>query len=158
MDAPAANGHNTSGATNGDTMKLPLRPKPDEEPATNGSSSIPNGNVQTSSATQQDKRKEPATQNGPGQDSAETNLEKEHRDQHSVLSSLSASELSKLANKKKGPPGGLDATPLPSVPQGYTIRFTFRSAANLPPSDLNTASSDPYLTATLRAPSVKRHK
>lgn len=59
---------------------------------------------------------------------------------------------------RKGPPGGFDATPLPDAPQGYTLRFTFDHAANLPPSDFHSASSDPFLTATLRAANPKRHK
>jgi hypothetical protein len=60
--------------------------------------------------------------------------------------------------KKKGPPGGYDDTPLPDAPPGYTVRFIFESAANLPPSDFTNASSDPFLTATLRANNPKRHK
>lgn len=59
---------------------------------------------------------------------------------------------------KKGPPGGFDSTPLPEAPQGYTLRFTFQYAVNLPPSDFNTASSDPFLTATLKGTQPKRHK
>lgn len=59
---------------------------------------------------------------------------------------------------KKGPPGGFDATPLPEAAQGYTLRFTFQYAVNLPPADFNTASSDPFLTATLKGTQPKRHK
>lgn len=59
---------------------------------------------------------------------------------------------------KGPPPGGFDATPLPDAPQGYTLRFCFRGAANLPPADFNTASSDPYLTATLKMANPKRHR
>ena len=59
---------------------------------------------------------------------------------------------------KKGPPGGFDDTPLPDAPQGYTLRFIFRYAVNLPPADLNTASSDPFLTATIKGTNPKRHK
>ena len=57
-----------------------------------------------------------------------------------------------------GPPGGFDDKPLPSAPQGYTVRFTFESAANLPPSDISTGSSDPYVHATLKASNPKRHR
>lgn len=64
----------------------------------------------------------------------------------------------RLKPTKKTPPGGFDTTPLPDAPQGYTVRFTFRSAANLPPSDFDTASSDPFVTATLRGSNPKRHK
>ncbi|KAM0225489.1 hypothetical protein ACHAPA_000850 [Fusarium lateritium] len=58
----------------------------------------------------------------------------------------------------KGPPGGFDPTPLPDAPQGYTIRFIFHGASNLAPGDFVTASSDPFLHATLKGTQPKRHK
>lgn len=58
----------------------------------------------------------------------------------------------------KGPPGGFDRTPLPDAPQGYTVRFTFHSATNIPVADFHTASSDPFLVATLKGTQPKRHK
>ncbi|KAG5928398.1 hypothetical protein E4U42_000694 [Claviceps africana] len=64
----------------------------------------------------------------------------------------------KKAVKPKKLPGGFDQTPLPDAPPGYTVRFGFRHAANLPPGDLSTVSSDPFLTATLKASNPKRHK
>ncbi|OAA48478.1 C2 domain containing protein [Metarhizium rileyi] len=64
----------------------------------------------------------------------------------------------KNAIKSKKPPGGFDKTPLPDAPPGYTLRFTFHYASNLPPADLSTASSDPFLTATLKASNPRRHK
>ncbi|RDA94714.1 hypothetical protein CP533_6776 [Ophiocordyceps camponoti-saundersi (nom. inval.)] len=62
------------------------------------------------------------------------------------------------ASSSKRPPGGIDKTPLPDAPPGFTLRFCFLRAANLAPGDLSTASSDPYLTATLKANNPKRHK
>jgi hypothetical protein len=59
---------------------------------------------------------------------------------------------------KKGPPGGLDNTPLPDAPQGYTVRFIFHYAVNLPPADVWGVSADPFLTATLKGTNPKRHK
>jgi hypothetical protein len=59
---------------------------------------------------------------------------------------------------KSNPPGGYDATPIPRAPDGYTVKFTFHRADNLPMSDLNSRSSDPYLTATLTSSLQKRHK
>lgn len=59
---------------------------------------------------------------------------------------------------KNNPPGGYDATPIPSAPNGYTIKFTFHRAKNLPASDVNSRSNDPFLTATLTADLQKRHK
>lgn len=59
---------------------------------------------------------------------------------------------------KKGPAGGFDETPLPDAPQGYTVRFIFQSATNLPPADLATYSSDPFILATLVGTQPKRHK
>lgn len=59
---------------------------------------------------------------------------------------------------KANPPGGYDATPIPSARDGYTVKFTFHRAENLPVSDLNSRSSDPYVHATLTSSMPKRHK
>lgn len=59
---------------------------------------------------------------------------------------------------KKNPPGGFDKTPIPSAEDGYTVRFTFHRADNLPISDINTLSSDPYIQASLTSRLRKRHK
>lgn len=73
-------------------------------------------------------------------------------------------EKKKLASKKqkikskRSPPGGFDPTPLPDAPQGYTLKFTFYKASNLPIADIKTNAADPFLTATLTAPVPKRHK
>ncbi|KAK3291931.1 uncharacterized protein B0H64DRAFT_330029 [Chaetomium fimeti] len=56
------------------------------------------------------------------------------------------------------PPGGFDSTPLPDAPQGYTVKFTFHRAYNLPVADLHLRSSDPFIHATLTASVPKRHK
>lgn len=58
----------------------------------------------------------------------------------------------------KEPPGGYDATPIPSARDGYTVKFTFHRAENLPMSDLNSRSTDPYIHATLTSALEKRHK
>lgn len=64
------------------------------------------------------------------------------------------------ARKPKDTPagGGYDETPIPLAEDGYTVRFTFHRAENLPVSDLNSRSSDPYIHATLTSPLPKRHK
>jgi C2 domain len=59
---------------------------------------------------------------------------------------------------KNNPPGGYDDTPIPSAPDGYTVRFTFHRAENLPVSDFAGRSSDPYIHATLTSDLAKRHK
>ena len=59
---------------------------------------------------------------------------------------------------KKNPPGGYDQTPVPRADDGYTVRFTFHRADNLPISDISTLSSDPYIMATLTSALRKRHK
>jgi hypothetical protein len=70
----------------------------------------------------------------------------------------------KLADRKEQlkrmskPPGGFDPTPLPDAPQGYTVKFTFHRAFNLPIGDLHLKSSDPFIHATLIASVPKRHK
>lgn len=55
------------------------------------------------------------------------------------------------------PAGGYDATPIPSAPDGYTIKFTIHRAENLPRSDLTTKFSDPYVIATLKSDLPRRH-
>ncbi|KAJ9617821.1 uncharacterized protein PV06_06228 [Exophiala oligosperma] len=65
---------------------------------------------------------------------------------------------SNAPEKKKGPAGGFDDTPIPHAPPGYTLKFTFHKAENLPFADLNTLSSDPYILAVLKSDLVKRHK
>jgi hypothetical protein len=68
-------------------------------------------------------------------------------------------EKKEKAKNKANPPGGYDDTPVPSAPDGYTVRFTFHYAVNLPISDIRVRSSDPYIHATLTAFSIrKRHK
>lgn len=56
------------------------------------------------------------------------------------------------------PPGGYDDTPFPNVPPGWTVRFVFHKADNLPAADLTTQAADPFIKATLSAPLTKRHK
>ncbi|EGY15139.1 hypothetical protein VD0002_g7541 [Verticillium dahliae] len=55
-------------------------------------------------------------------------------------------------------PGGLDRTPLPDAPPGFTVRFIFHRAEHLPVADLSTWSSDPFVHATLKTPLVTRHE
>ena len=56
------------------------------------------------------------------------------------------------------PKGGFDSTPVPNAPAGYTIRILFHRATNLPISDLNSLSSDPYVVAQLDTDLATRHK
>lgn len=53
------------------------------------------------------------------------------------------------SSKKKGPEGGFDDTPIPRAPPGYTVKFTFHRATNLPLADINTLSADPFIVAEL---------
>ena len=59
---------------------------------------------------------------------------------------------------KKGPAGGFDSTPIAQAAPGYTLKFTFHRATNLPFADINTLSSDPYILAQLNTSLPKRHK
>ena len=59
---------------------------------------------------------------------------------------------------KKGPAGGFDSTPIPKTAPGYTLKFTFHRANNLPMADINSLSSDPYVLAQLNTSLAKRHK
>lgn len=58
----------------------------------------------------------------------------------------------------KDPAGGFDDTPIPSARDGYTVKFTFHRAEQLPVSDLAARSSDPYIHATLTSDLPTRHK
>lgn len=59
---------------------------------------------------------------------------------------------------KTHPAGGYDDTPLPDLAPGWTVRFVFHKATNLPAADLSTQSCDPFIKATLSAPIPHRHK
>ncbi|KAI1336273.1 hypothetical protein F5Y15DRAFT_209557 [Xylariaceae sp. FL0016] len=59
---------------------------------------------------------------------------------------------------KANPPGGFDSTPIPDAPQGFTVKFTFHRAENLPTADIGTGAADPFITATLSTSIPKRHK
>jgi hypothetical protein len=56
------------------------------------------------------------------------------------------------------PAGGYDDTPIPKRPAGYTLKFTFHNAANLPLGDVNTFASDPFVLAQLNTDVPTRHK
>ena len=58
----------------------------------------------------------------------------------------------------KTPAGGFDDSPIPRVPAGFTVKFTFHRAHSLPFADLNTLSSDPYVMAELQTDLPTRHK
>lgn len=67
------------------------------------------------------------------------------------------SQKDKIKAKTK-PEGGFDSTPVPDAPPGYTVKFTFHRATNLPAADLGTQASDPFCIATLTTALPKRHK
>ncbi|KAI4186925.1 MAG: hypothetical protein L6R41_003155 [Letrouitia leprolyta] len=61
-------------------------------------------------------------------------------------------------SEKPQPAGGLDETPIPDAPPGYTMKFIFHRANSLPMADLNSLSSDPYLYVQLNTHLPSRHK
>lgn len=82
-------------------------------------------------------------------------------DQHRAKAQEIRGKISQKKQKikdKTNPPGGFDVTPLPDAPPGYTVKFTFHKASNLPAADIHTGSSDPFIHATLTADVPKRHK
>ncbi|PQE03412.1 C2 domain-containing protein [Rutstroemia sp. NJR-2017a BBW] len=90
-------------------------------------------------------------------DEEEQHDEKQHRhDLKAAKDKLNAQQ--QKIHDKNNPPGGYDATPIPHAPNGFTVRITFHRAENLPVADLNSQSSDPFLTATLTSSLLKRHK
>lgn len=79
------------------------------------------------------------------------------RSKTSELKEKFAAQRQKLTAKTK-PAGGYDPTPFPDAPEGYTVKFTFHKATNLPVADMHTHSADPFMIATLLADVPKRHK
>lgn len=75
----------------------------------------------------------------------------------STMMSKLKDQKTKLKNKAS-PPGGFDPTPIPDAPPGYTLRFVFHRATNLPTADFSTGAADPYIKATLSSSLPKRHK
>ncbi|KAL8914593.1 MAG: hypothetical protein Q9171_000774 [Xanthocarpia ochracea] len=60
--------------------------------------------------------------------------------------------------EKPQPPGGVDDTPIPDAPPGYTVKIVFHRAESLPMADINSCSSDPYILAQLNVDLPPRHK
>jgi hypothetical protein len=87
---------------------------------------------------------------------------------HESLPKRAESELGEIKDKlteskrkikdKAHPPGGFDTSPLPDVPPGYTLKITFHGASDLPAADVESASSDPFLHATITTSLPKRHE
>lgn len=71
---------------------------------------------------------------------------------------LVAKSHKKTGGDDKGPAGGFDDTPVPKAPPGYTVKLTFHRATNLPFADINSLSSDPYITAQMNTKLPSRHK
>jgi len=91
---------------------------------------------------------------GAGDDDA--NNEKSPASRQSTFKDKYHDRKDKIKDKVK-PPGGFDSTPIPEAPPGYTVRFTFHRAYNLPVADYGSGSSDPFVTATLTTDLPKRH-
>ncbi|KAI0146861.1 hypothetical protein GGR57DRAFT_494159 [Xylariaceae sp. FL1272] len=71
---------------------------------------------------------------------------------------LKISDQKEKIKEKANPPGGFDSTPFPDAPQGYTVKFIFHRAENLPTADFGTGAADPFIAATLSTAVPKRHK
>ncbi|KAI1197718.1 hypothetical protein F5X97DRAFT_171082 [Nemania serpens] len=93
----------------------------------------------------------PEQEEGPG------GQEKSSPEHHSSMKGMLKDQKEKIKTKAN-PPGGFDSTPIPSAPPGYTVKFTFHRAENLPTADISTGAADPFLTATLSTSLPKRHK
>ncbi|ROV93870.1 hypothetical protein VPNG_09498 [Cytospora leucostoma] len=74
------------------------------------------------------------------------------------IKSKATDKKEELKEKAAHPPGGYDDTPFPDFPSGWTVRFVFHKATNLPAADISTQSCDPYIKATLTADIPQRHK
>ncbi|KAF2157741.1 hypothetical protein K461DRAFT_250919 [Myriangium duriaei CBS 260.36] len=115
---------------------------------------LPTTEHQSSSGSEQEKEKD--KENAP-------NGQQQDSDQHKEKGlpkkpSEIKGALSKKKEDHKEPAGGYDSTPIPNAPPGWTVKFTFIRATNLPMADINTLSSDPYVSAQLNTGLQTRHK
>lgn len=105
--------------------------------------------------------KTPHGKNGVKDDNDDKNSEKPKPPPRTRTEKLKA-KIEKQKQKafgKANPPGGFDDTPIPSADDGYTVKFTFHRAENLPIADLGSGASDPFLLATLTSQGIQqRHK
>lgn len=116
----------------------------------NGQSNGTNGNKQNTDPEKQSNGANGTTQNG--------DEEKHHSHANLGAAKDKLTDKQQKMHDKNNPPGGHDETPIPSARDGYTVKFVFHRAENLPVSDLNSRSSDPYLMATLNSALPTRHK
>jgi hypothetical protein len=116
----------------------------------------PEGESSSEQLTHQDASENPQKQKQKDADKQKSRDGSKHRSP-TDLKGMFLDQKEKMKTKAH-PPGGFDDTPLPDAPLGFTVKFIFHKAINLPAADLHTASSDPFLTATLRAAVPKRHK
>ncbi|TVY85951.1 hypothetical protein LAWI1_G008557, partial [Lachnellula willkommii] len=98
-----------------------------------------------------------AEKQAPVQHNGDAAAQGEHKSKVTAAKEKVSKQQQKIKDKKD-PPGGYDATPIPAARDGYTVRFTFHRAENLPVADLNSRSSDPFIMATLSSSLPKRHK
>ncbi|TVY57892.1 hypothetical protein LCER1_G001430 [Lachnellula cervina] len=98
-----------------------------------------------------------AEKQAPVQPNGDAATQGEHKSKVTAAKEKVSKQQQKIKDKKD-PPGGYDATPIPAARDGYTVRFTFHRAENLPVADLNSRSSDPFILATLSSSLPKRHK
>lgn len=156
--APETNGHAVNGAAlNGHSPDATAA----DGQATDGAVPSTNGGP-SSNGDDLPNREEGALENKiEGLQDPEANGNKPPNDQphhhSSDFKGLYTEGKEKVKDKTK-PSGGFDTTPLPDAPPGYTVRFIFHKASNLPAADLGTRSSDPFIHVTLRAAIPKRHK
>ena len=109
-----------------------------------------------------DENAEPQMPNGHRSDALGTKFVDKTGDLHEKAQQkqgkLKPPNSGKDAKQDKQPAGGFDKTPIPQAPPGFTLKFTFHRATNLPMADLHTLSSDPYVSAQLNTSLRPRHK
>ena len=127
-----------------------------QESTSNGAQHAPvNGFSNPSAATEQNKQD---ANGAPASNGAQDSNDK------GPIASKTDDLVAKFTDKKEKvkdktkPAGGFDKTPLPRAPQGYTVKFTFVKASNLPIADIETAAADPFVLATLTSDVPRRHK
>ena len=100
---------------------------------------------------------EPVTRKTHRADVAATKLVGKTDNLHGKAFQSTNKDPEKSSDHKEGPAGGFDDTAIPRAPPGYTVKFTFHSAVNLPAADIHTLSSDPYVLAQVNTELPRRH-
>lgn len=140
-----------------------------EEKQTSGVGSAPTDAQQAFSEKVANEEEPKNTSEQDSQTTLQANEQQVKNEQQQTNESPSGTEPEKKdesKDKKDGdkdkkddkPAGGYDPIPVPKRPRGWTVKIVIHKATDLPMADLNSLSSDPYVTTTITTDTPTRHK